>query len=72
MGLVARPYWDVDVGHAQGRRQAGLGTPDPRTPTVMFYEIDRLELEIALQLYREHVNRMDERLTEFRHIQELP
>jgi hypothetical protein len=35
-------------------------------------EIASLELEIALQLYRERVNRMDERLTEFRHNQELP
>ena len=35
-------------------------------------EIASLELEIVLQLYRERVNRMDERLTEFRHNQELP
>ena len=35
-------------------------------------EIANLELEIALQMYREHVDRLDERLHEFRHSQELP
>jgi hypothetical protein len=31
-----------------------------------------LELEIALPMYRERVNRLDERLHEFRQRQELP
>ena len=31
-----------------------------------------LELEIALQMYREHVDHLDERLHEFRQSQELP
>jgi hypothetical protein len=31
-----------------------------------------LELEIALQMYREQINRLDERLYEFRQRQELP
>ena len=35
-------------------------------------EIANLELEIALQMYREHVNRLDELLHEFRQRQELP
>ena len=35
-------------------------------------EIANLELEIALQMYREHVDRLDERLHEFRQSQELP
>ena len=35
-------------------------------------EIANLELEITLQMYREHVNRLDERLHEFRQSQELP
>ena len=35
-------------------------------------EISNLELEIALQMYREHVNRLDELLHEFRQSQELP
>ena len=39
---------------------------------VIFDEIANLELEIALQMYREHVDRSDERLHEFRQSQELP
>ena len=39
---------------------------------VIFDEIANLELEIALQMYRERVNRLDERLHEFRRKQELP
>ena len=35
-------------------------------------EIANLELEIALQMYRERVDRLDERLHEFRQSQELP
>jgi hypothetical protein len=35
-------------------------------------EIANLEIEIALQMYREQVNRLDERLHEFRQRQELP
>ncbi|KAE8800870.1 hypothetical protein D1007_23580 [Hordeum vulgare] len=35
-------------------------------------EIANLELEIALQMYREHVNPLDERLQEFMCSQELP
>ena len=35
-------------------------------------EIANLELEIALQMYREHVVRLDERVHEFRQSQELP
>jgi hypothetical protein len=35
-------------------------------------EIANLELEITLQMYREHVNRLDEGLPEFRQRQELP
>ena len=35
-------------------------------------EIANLELEIVLQMYRERVNRLDERLHEFRQSQELP
>ncbi|KAE8818712.1 hypothetical protein D1007_03530 [Hordeum vulgare] len=39
---------------------------------VISEEIASLELVITLQLYRKHVNRMDEHLTEFRQSQELP
>ena len=39
---------------------------------VISNEIANLELEIALQMYREHVDRLDERLHEFRQSQELP
>ena len=39
---------------------------------VISNEIANLELEIALQMYRERVNRLDERLHEFRQSQELP
>ena len=39
---------------------------------MIFDEIANLELEIALQMYREHVDRLDERLHEFRQSQELP
>ena len=35
-------------------------------------EIANLELEIVLQMYRERVDRLDERLHEFRQSQELP
>ena len=35
-------------------------------------EIANLELDIALQMYRECVDRLDERLHEFRQSQELP
>ena len=35
-------------------------------------EIANLELEIALQMYRERVDHLDERLHEFRESQELP
>ena len=35
-------------------------------------EIANMELEIALQMYREPVDRLDERLHEFRQSQELP
>ena len=35
-------------------------------------EIANLELEVALQMYRERVDRLDERLHEFRQSQELP
>ena len=35
-------------------------------------EIANLELEIALQMYRERVDRLDERLHEFKQSQELP
>ena len=35
-------------------------------------EIANLELEIALQMYHERVDRLDERLHEFRQSQELP
>ena len=35
-------------------------------------EIANLELEIALQMYRKHVNHLGERLHEFRQSQELP
>jgi hypothetical protein len=35
-------------------------------------EIANLELEIMLQMYREQINRLDERLHEFRQRQELP
>ena len=39
---------------------------------VIFDEIPNLELEIALQMYRERVDCLDERLHEFRQSQELP
>ncbi|KAE8812871.1 hypothetical protein D1007_09962 [Hordeum vulgare] len=39
---------------------------------VISNEIGNLELKIALQMYRERVDRLDERLHEFRHSQELP
>ena len=39
---------------------------------VIFNEIANLELEIALQMYRERVDHLDERLHEFRQSQELP
>ena len=39
---------------------------------VISNEIANLELEIALQMYRERVDRLDERLHEFRQSQELP
>ena len=35
-------------------------------------EIANLKLEIALQMYRERVDRLDKRLHEFRQSQELP
>jgi hypothetical protein len=35
-------------------------------------EIANLELEIVLQMYREHVNRLDERMHKFRQRQEIP
>ena len=35
-------------------------------------EIANLDLEIALHMYHERVNRLDERLHEFRQSQELP
>ena len=35
-------------------------------------EIANLELEIALQMYRERVDRLGERMHEFRQSQELP
>ncbi|KNE86459.1 hypothetical protein PSTG_20180, partial [Puccinia striiformis f. sp. tritici PST-78] len=35
-------------------------------------KIANLELEVALQMYRERVDRLDERLHEFRQSQELP
>ena len=35
-------------------------------------EIANLELEIVLQMYRERVDHLDERLHEFRQSQELP
>ena len=35
-------------------------------------EIANLELEIVFHMYHEHVNRLDERLHEFRQSQELP
>ena len=35
-------------------------------------EIANLELEIALQMYNKHVDRLDERLHESRQSQELP
>ena len=38
---------------------------------VISNEIANLELEIALQMYRERVDRLDERLHEFRQSQEL-
>ncbi|KAE8804789.1 hypothetical protein D1007_19205 [Hordeum vulgare] len=39
---------------------------------VISNEIASLEVEIALQLYHERVNRMDECLKEFRQSQEIP
>ena len=39
---------------------------------VISKEIANLELEIALQMYRERVDSLDERLQEFRQSQELP
>ena len=39
---------------------------------VISNEIANLELEITLQMYRERVDRLDERLHEFRQSQELP
>jgi len=39
---------------------------------VISNEISNLELEIVLQMYRERVDRLGERLHEFRQSQELP
>jgi hypothetical protein len=59
------PHPDVHIGAIEehGRRILELVISD---------EIANLELDIVFQMYCERVNRLDERLNEFRQRQELP